>query len=345
MDYRYLGRTGVQVSPLCLGSDDFGDGTPPELAERIILRSLDAGINLIDTGNLYAGGRSEAIIGRTLAASGRRREVLLSTKVDHAPRKPGVSLDEHVPDLPPNVQGNSRLNIIRACELSLKALGTDWIDLLQVHRYYPRYHIEETLGALTDLVRQGKVRYAGCSTFPAWKLMHALMLSEMKGYVRFVSEESPYNLLDRRIENELAPLAEEHGVGLLTWSPLAHGMLTGAYPDAHTFPQGTRAGRRGAFYAARISAEGVRVGREFGKLARDAGLTAAQLAVLWCKDQPGVTAPIIGAGSIAHLEDLLPVLGMSLDDSLREACDALVPPGTHVANFFNTSGWMKTSIG
>lgn len=345
MDYRYLGRTGVQVSPLCLGSDDFGDGTPPELAERIILRSLDAGINLIDTGNLYAGGRSEAIIGRTLAASGRRREVLLSTKVDHAPRKPGVSLDEHVPDLPPNVQGNSRLNIIRACELSLKALGTDWIDLLQVHRYYPRYHIEETLGALTDLVRQGKVRYAGCSTFPAWKLMHALMLSEMKGYVRFVSEESPYNLLDRRIENELAPLAEEHGVGLLTWSPLAHGMLTGAYPDAHTFPHGTRAGRRGAFYAARISAEGVRVGREFGKLARDAGLTAAQLAVLWCKDQPGVTAPIIGAGSIAHLEDLLPVLGMSLDDSLREACDALVPPGTHVANFFNTSGWMKTSIG
>ena len=245
MEYRYLGRTGVQVSPLGLGSDDFGDGTPPDLAERIILRSLDAGINLIDTGNLYAGGRSEAIIGRTLAASGRRREVLLSTKIDHAPRKPGVSLDEHVPELPPNVQGNSRLNVIRACELSLKALRTDHIDLLQVHRYYPQYHIEETLGALTDLVRQGKVRYAGCSTFPAWKLMHAVMLSEMKGYVRFVSEESPYNLLDRRIENELMPLAAEHGVGLLTWSPLAHGMLTGAYEDANTFPKGTRAGRRG----------------------------------------------------------------------------------------------------
>ena len=345
MEHRYLGRTGVQVSPLGLGSDDFGDGTPPDLAERIILRSLDAGINLIDTGNLYAGGRSEAIIGRTLAASGRRREVLLSTKIDHAPRKPGVSLDEHVPELPPNVQGNSRLNVIRACELSLKTLRTDHIDLLQVHRYYPQYHIEETLGALTDLVRQGKVRYAGCSTFPAWKLMHAVMLSEMKGYVRFVSEESPYNLLDRRIENELMPLAAEHGVGLLTWSPLAHGMLTGAYEDADTFPKGTRAGRRGAFYAARITAEGVRIGREFGALARRAGLTAAQLAVLWCKDQPGVTAPLIGAGSLAHLEELLPILDMSLDDSLREACDALVPPGTHVANFFNTSGWMKTSIG
>ena len=258
MEYRYLGRTGIQVSPVCLGSDDFGDGTPPEVAEKLILRSLDAGINLIDTGNLYAGGRSEAIIGKTLAASGRRHEVLISTKIDHAPRKPGVSLDEHVPDLPPNVQGNSRLNIIRACELSLKALKTDWIDLLQVHRYYPQYHIEETLGALTDLVRQGKVRYAGCSTFPAWKLMHALMLSEMKGYVRFVNEESPYNLLDRRIENELVPLAREHGVGLLTWSPLAHGMLTGAYADAATFPKRTRAGSRGAFYAARVTAEGIR---------------------------------------------------------------------------------------
>ena len=247
--------------------------------------------------------------------------------------------------MPPNVQGNSRLNIIRACELSLKALRTDYIDLLQVHRYYPRYHIEETLGALTDLVRQGKVRYAGCSTFPAWKLMQAIMLSEAKGYVRFASEESPYNLLDRRIENELVPLALEHGVGLLTWSPLAHGMLTGAYADAETYPAKTRAGRRGAFYAARITAEGVRIGRAFCELAREADLTAAQLAVLWCKEQPGVTAPLIGAGSVAHLEDLLPVLEMSLDESLREACDALVPPGTHVANFFNTSGWMKTSVG
>ena len=345
MEYRYLGRTGVQVSPVGLGSDDFGDGTPPDLAARIILRSLDAGINLIDTGNLYAGGTSEAIIGRTLAGSKRRHEVLISTKIDHAPRRIGVSLDDHVPRMPPNVQGNSRLNIIRACELSLRALETDYIDLLQVHRYYPRFHIEETLGALTDLVRQGKVRYAGCSTFPAWKLMHAIMLSETKGYVRFVNEESPYNLLDRRIENELVPMAREHGVGLLTWSPLAHGMLTGAYADAGAYPKGTRAGRRGAFYADRITAEGIEVGRAFVELAREAGLTAAQLAVLWCKDQPGVTAPLIGAGSIAHLEDLLPVMEMTLGDSLRQACDALVPPGTHVANFFNTSGWMKTSVG
>jgi len=346
MEYRFLGRTGVQIAPLCLGSDDFGDGTPPDVAETIILRALDAGINLIDTGNLYAGGESEKIIGRTLKDSRRRHEVLISTKIDHAPRRIGVSLDRHVPDLPPNVQGNSRLNIIRACELSLRDLQTDYIDLLQIHRYYPEYHIEETLGALTDLVRQGKVRYVGCSTFPAWKLMHALMLSEMKEYVRFVNEESPYNLLDRRIENELIPLAIEHGVGILAWSPLAHGMLVGAYPNAaDDYPRGTRAGDRGAFYANRVTPEGIEIGRSFMELARSADLSAAQLAVLWCKDQPGITAPLIGVGSIEHLEDLVPVMDMRLEDTLRAACDKLVPPGTHVANFFNTSGWMRTSVG
>ena len=345
MEYRYLGRTGVQISPICLGSDDFGDSTSPELSARIIGRSLDAGINLIDTGNLYAGGTSEKIIGKTLEDSGRRHEVVISTKIDHAPRRIGVSLDSFVPQMPPNVQGNSRLNIIRACELSLRDLKTDYIDLLQIHRYYPQFHIEETLGALTDLIRQGKVLYAGCSTFPAWKLMHALMLSEMKNYVRFANEESPYNLLDRRIENELIPLVTEHGVGLLAWSPLAHGMLVGAYEREDQYPPGTRAAKRGAFYANRVTARGIEVGKAFVLLAREAGLSPAQLAVLWCKDQPGVTAPLIGVGSMEHLEDLLPVMDMSLDESLRIACDQLVAPGSHVANFHNTSGWMRTSIG
>lgn len=345
MEYRYLGRTGVQISPICLGSDDFGDGTPPETAERIILGALDAGINLIDTGNLYAGGQSEKIIGDTLKDAGRRRQVLISTKIDHAPRRIGVSLDHHVPDLPPNVQGNSRLNIMRAVELSLRDLKTDYIDLLQVHRYYPHYHIEETLGALTDLVRQGKVRYVGCSTFPAWKVMHALMLSEMKQYVRLVNEESPYNLLDRRIENEIVPLAIEQGMGILAWSPLAHGMLVGAYERADQYPSGTRAGQRGAFYADRITAKGIEIGKAFCELARAAGMNPAQLAVLWCKDQPGITAALVGVGSVAHLEDLIPVMEMRLNDELRAACDDLVAPGTHVANFLNTSGWMRTSTG
>ena len=194
MDYKNLGRTGLKISAIALGSDDFGDGTSSQVAEKIIMRSVDAGINLIDTGNLYAGGESEKIIGRTLKQNKIRHKVIISTKVDHAPRKKGVSLDKFIPELPPNVQGNSRLNIIRACELSLKSLQTDYIDILQVHRYYPEYHIEETLGALTDLVRQGKVRYVGCSTFPPYILMKAIMLSEMKDLVRFALEESPYNL-------------------------------------------------------------------------------------------------------------------------------------------------------
>ena len=345
MHYRYLGRTGVQISPICLGSDDFGDRTPPETAKKIILNALDAGINLIDTGNLYAGGESEKIIGKTLKDANRRQEVLISTKIDHAPRKIGISLDKHVPSLPPNLQGNSRLNIIRACELSLRDLKTDYIDLLQIHRFYPQYHIEETLSALTDLVRQGKVRYVGCSTFPSWKLMQALMLSEMKGYVRFSNEESPYNLLDRRIENEMIPLALEQEVGILAWSPLAHGMLVGAYKSANQYPKGTRAGDRGSFYADRITEKGIEVGLAFCELASSAGLSPAQLAVLWCKDQPGITAPLVGVGSVKHLRDLIPVMDMTLEDPVRLACDELVPPGTHVANFLNTSGWMKTSTG
>jgi aryl-alcohol dehydrogenase-like predicted oxidoreductase len=344
MEYRLLGRTGVKVSPLGLGSDDFGDATPPDVAAKIIVQAVDAGINLIDTGNLYAGGMSEKIIGRTLKANKLRHRVLISTKVDHAPRKRGVSLDKFVPSLPPNVQGNSRLNIIRACDLSLKSLQTDHIDIFQIHRYYPEYHIEETLGALTDLVRQGKVRYAGCSTFPPYMIMKALMLSEMKNYARFVSEESPYNLLDRRIENELVPMAQEHGLGIAAWSPLAHGVLTGLYDKEDEYPKGSRAALRGSFYADRITAKGIEVGKKFVKLAGEAGLPPAQLGVLWCKDQPGVTTVLIGTRKVAHLEDLIPVMDMTLGDSLRAACDNLVPPGSAVANFHNTSGWMKQQL-
>ena len=344
MEYRFLGRTGIRVSPICLGSDDFGDATPPETAVKIIDRALEAGINMIDTGNLYAGGESEKIIGKALKDNKRRHEVIISTKVDHAPRKRGVSLDEHTPDMPPNVQGNSRLNIIRACELSLRDLQTDYIDLFQIHRYYPEFHIEETLGALTDLVQQGKVRYIGCSTFPPWKIIQAVMLSEMKNWARFVSEESPYNLLDRRIENELIPMAMELGIAILAWSPLAHGMLVGLYTHADEYPVDSRAGLRGSFYADRITAKGIDVGKRFVNLAKEAGLSPAQLGVLWCKDQPGITTTLIGTRKLNHLEDLIPVMEMTLDDSLREACDALVPPGSAVADFHNTAGWMKMRL-
>ncbi len=336
MDYRTLGRTGVKVSALAMGTDNFSDTpnnmapTPADEAARILNRAIDEGINLFDSGDVY---ESEGIVGRTLKENGRREHVLIATKVDH--NKRGLHANDH---------GHSRLNIIRACETSLRNLQTDYIDLYQLHRWSPDIPWEEQLAALDDLVRQGKVRYVGTSTHPAWAVMESIMVSELKGTVRFISEQPPYNLLDRRIENELVPLCQKHGLGVLTWAPMAHGVLAGRYSDADSLPEGSRGALRGRFYADRITPRGVEVGRKFSSLAEQAGLTAAQLAVLWVKDQPGITAPLIGVRSIEQFEPLLAVKDMSLDEGLRAACDDLVPPGSAVANFHNTADWMKMQV-
>lgn len=332
MDYRILGRTGVKVAPLCLGSDNFANPTPEAESIAIIDRATDAGINLIDTSNSYAKGESERIIGRALAANGRRDQIMVATKV-HYPTGPG-----------PNDCGNSRLHLIKACEDSLRRLQTDHIDLYQLHRPSFELPIDETLSALTDLVRQGKVRYIGCSTTPAWKVMESIMASELKGYVRFVSEQPPYNLLDRRIENEMVPMCKEYQVGLLPWSPMAMGILAGRYADAENAPADSRATLRGGIYAERVTARGIEVGNKFVQLARDNGISPAQLAVLWVKDQPGITAPLIGPRTMEQLEHFLPVLDMRLSDQVREACDALVPPGSAVADFHNSAPWMKMQL-
>ena len=332
MEYRILGRTGVKVSPLCLGTDNFANPTSEEESIRIIDRALQAGINFLDTSNSYAQGESERIIGRALAQNGRRHQMIIATKV-HYPVGPG-----------PNDQGNSRLHIIKACEDSLRRLQTDYIDLYQTHRPSLTIPIEETLGALTDLVRQGKVRYIGCSTDPAWKIMEALMVSELKGYARFVSEQPPYNLLDRRIENELVPLCQAYGLAIIPWSPLAMGILAGRYAGAQDYPAGSRANLRGGIYAERVTTRGIEVGRQFAQLAQEHNISAAQLAILWVKEQPGITAPIIGPRTVEQLEHLLPVLELQLDESLRVACDQLVPPGSAVANFHNSAPWMKMQI-
>ncbi|MCA9897616.1 MAG: aldo/keto reductase [Ardenticatenaceae bacterium] len=332
MEYRRLGRSGVKIAPLCLGTDNFANPTPKAEAKAMLNRALDAGINLIDTSNSYAQGESERIIGRALKENGRRQQVLIATKV-HYPTGPG-----------PNERGNGRLHIIQACEDSLRRLQTDHIDLYQLHRPDFEVPIEETLSALTDLVRAGKVRYIGSSTAPAWKVMEAIMVSELRGYVRFVSEQPPYNLLDRRIENELLPLAQAHGLGILPWSPLAMGILAGRYSDAANYPEKSRAELRGGIYAERVTARGIEVGDAFVKLAQEMGISAAQLAVLWVKDQPGVTAPLIGPRTLEQLDHFLPVLEMSLSDEVRAACDALVPPGSAAANFHNSAPWMKMKL-
>lgn len=331
MDYRALGRTGVHVSPLCLGTLNFGGPTRDDDAARIVAASLDAGINLIDTSDSYHGGRSEEAVGKALA--GRRDRVVLATKV-HFPTGSG-----------PNDGGNSRLHILRACDESLRRLRTDYIDLYQVHRPSPEIPIDETLGALTDLVRAGKVRYTGCSTHPAWMVMEALATSERLGLARFVSEQPPYNLLDRRIENELVPMALRHNLAILPWAPLAQGVLAGRYHLGQVVPEDSRAARQpDSIYSRRVTPRGVEAGEAFTALAREQGLTPGQLALLWCKDQPAITSPVVGPRTLDQLRDLLPVLEMSLTDAQRAACDAINPPGTAIVNFHNTAGWMKTVV-
>lgn len=332
MNHRMLGRTGVKVAPLALGTANFADPTPESEAAAIIDRAIDAGINLIDTGDSYAGGEAERFIGRALRRNGRRDDVLIATKT-HFPIGPG-----------PNHRDNSYLNVIRAVDASLTRLGVDHIDLYQLHRPSRIVPVEETLRALDHLVRRGSIRYVGCSTHPAWQVMEALMVSELRGFVRYQSEQPPYNLLDRRIENELVPMCQAHGLSIFPWSPMAMGVLAGRYDDAGAPPADSRAALRGGIYAQRVTPRGVEVGRRFGAIAREQGLSAAQLAVLWVKDQPGITAPLIGPRDVAQLEHLLPVVNMSLPDDVRAACDAFVPPGAAVVNFHNSAAWMKMPV-
>ena len=332
MEYRLLGRTGLKVSPLCLGTANFADPTPEEECIAIVNRAIDAGINLIDTGNNYAKGECERVVGKALSLNNNRQKMVLATKV-HYPMGPG-----------PNDSGNSRLHILKACEDSLRRLNTDYIDIYQIHRPSPDIAVEETLGALTDLVRQGKIRYAGCSTHPAWQVMEALMVSEKYGYAKYILEQSPYNLLDRRIENELIPLCKAYGLGIIAWAPMAMGVLIGRYSSAEDYPADSRAALRGGIYAERVTEKGIEVGDRFVQLAKESGISPAQLSILWVKNQDGITAPLIGPRSVKQLEELLPVLEMQIDKEVKESCDGLVPPGSATANFFNSAEWMKMKI-
>lgn len=334
MEYRMLGRTGVMVSPLCLGAMNFGGPTSEEESIQIIARALDAGINFIDTANVYNAGESERIVGKALQQLRARDRVILATKV-HGKMGEG-----------PNEWGNSRYHIMQACEDSLRRLQTDHIDLYQLHRPSLTIPQDETLRAFDDLVRQGKVRYIGCSTHPAWMVMEALAISERMGIARYISEQPPYNLLDRRIENELVPLAQRYGLALLPWSPLGGGILAGRYTQGQPFPTDSRAGRAGGagLFADRVTAAAVEVAQKLAARAQERGMAVSQLALLWCKDQPGVTSPIIGPRTLAHLEDQLPVLEMALTEEDRAYCDTLVHPGNAVADFHNSNPWMKARI-
>jgi aryl-alcohol dehydrogenase-like predicted oxidoreductase len=333
MEYRTLGRTGVRVSPLCLGAMMFGSWGNPDHDEsiRIIHRALDAGINVIDTADVYSAGESEEIVGKALAG-GRRDDVVLATKVH------GVMSDK------PNYSGNSRRWIAREVENSLRRLRTDWIDLYQIHRPDPTVEIEETLGALTDLVRAGKVRYIGCSTFPAHQVVAAHWAAERRGLERFVTEQPPYSMLVRGIETDLLPVARDYGMGVLPWSPLAGGWLTGRYREGQDNPVSRRAERLPQRYDLTLPGNQAKLHAVelLAQTAEQAGISLIEMAIAWVLEHPAVTAAIIGPRTMEHLESQLGAADIVLEDKVLDRIDEIVPPGTTLAA--GDAGWIPPSL-
>ena len=319
MEYRPLGRTGVQVSPLCLGAMMFGEWGNPDHDDsiRIVHRALDAGINFVDTADVYSGGESEEIVGKALA--GRRDEIVLATKVH------GSMGDD------PNRHGNSRRWIVHEVEASLRRLQTDWIDLYQVHRPEPGTDIDETLGALTDLVRQGKIRYLGSSTFQPSQIVEAQWTAERRGRERFACEQPPYSILVRGIEAEVLPVCERYGMGVIPWSPLAGGWLSGRFrKDGDATSR--RAERLPQRYDLSIpeNQRKLDAAEALARLAEEAGMPLVQLALAFVLRHPAVTAPIVGPRTMEQLEGLLGATEVTLPDEVLDRIDEIVPPGTNV---------------
>ena len=323
MEHRPLGRTGVSVSKLCLGAMMFGNWGTKDHDEsiRIIHRALDAGINFIDTADVYSAGESEEIVGKALAG-GRRDDVILATKFHGA-------MGED-----PNRQGNSRRWIIREVEDSLRRLGTDWIDLYQVHRPDPGTDVEETLGALTDLVHQGKVRYLGSSTFPPSAIVEAQWAARDRHLQRFVCEQPPYSILVRGIEAEVLPTCVRYGMGVIPWSPLAGGWLSGRYRKDADQPAPYSAARRRLAQRFDLSLPAnqrkLEAAEALAQLAEEAGRSLIELAIAFVLNHPAVTAAIIGPRTMEQLESQLPAADVVLDPALLDRVDEIVPPGINL---------------
>ena len=325
MEYRSLGRTGVKVSELCLGCMMFGGKTTPEDSYTIIDHALAAGINFLDTANVYSRGRSEEVTGEALKRNGKRNQIVLATKVH------GVMADDD-----PNMQGNSRRHIIEQCDASLRRLQTDWIDLYQIHRPQSDIPIDETLRALDDLIRAGKVRYIGTSTYGAWQLVESFWMSKELGLNRFVCEQPPYNLLDRRIERELIPMARTYGMAIIPWSPLAGGLLTGKYTRNAPPPAGARFFdyESNPIYQRRWTQQAFDILEGLDPIAKAKGVSMSQLTLAWAVHQPGVTSPIIGPRTMEQLVDNLKALDVKVTDEDRAAIDKISIPGHVYAPFY-----------
>ncbi len=322
MEYRSLGRAGLMVSELCLGCMNFGAATSAADGMHIIDRAIDAGINFLDTANVYGRGSSEIVVGKALQRNGKRQRIVLATKVH------GQMDDSDI-----LTAGNNRRNIIQACEASLKRLQTDYIDLYQIHRPNSNVPIDETLRALDDLIRAGKVRYIGASTFPAWRILESFWVAKELGLNRFVSEQPPYHLLDRSIERELIPMAQTYGMAILPWSPLARGFLTGKYKRGQAIPGDSRFGSD----AGRGEAVERRAQQHFSdraydlldkviEFAQEKSCSPSQLALAWVISKPGVTSAIIGPRTMAHFLDNLGAIDVELSAADHAKLDLAAEP-------------------
>jgi aryl-alcohol dehydrogenase-like predicted oxidoreductase len=321
MDLRTLGSTGVKVSPLCLGAMMFGEwgNTDHEDSVRIIHQALDAGINFIDTADVYSRGESEEIVGKALAG-GRRDNVVLATKVHGA-------MGED-----PNEFGNSRRWIVKEVENSLRRLGTDWIDLYQIHRPEADTDIDETLGALSDLIHAGKVRYVGSSTFPASQIVEAQWVAQRRGRERFVCEQPPYSILVRGIENDVLPTCGRYGMGVIPWSPLAGGWLSGRYRLGEELPKSHRAERIPSRYDLSLpgNQRKLEVADALARVADEAGITLIEMALAFVIRHPAVTAAIIGPRTMDQLVSQLSAADVELSEETLDRIDEIVPPGVNL---------------
>ena len=322
MEYRSLGRTGVQVSQFCLGTMMFGGKTDEAESIRITDYALDQGVNFVDTADIYNANESERIVGKALSTEGKRQNTILATKFNF-PQSADV-----------NARGVSRRHLIDACDASLKRLRTDWIDLYQMHRRSADIPIDETLRALDDLIRAGKVRYVGGSMFPSWQIVESLWVAKELGLNRLVSEQPAYHMLDRTVEREVIPAAQSFGLAVIPWGPLCGGLLTGKYRRDDGDPNGRwQAGKdnfnREATPQAWDVIDLVRT------LAGERGCSVSQLALAWCASQPGITSPIIGPRTFEQVVDNLGAVKVRVERHDRERIDALIPPCSAAMHYYD----------
>jgi aryl-alcohol dehydrogenase (NADP+) len=332
MHYRNLGRTGLKVSPICLGTMMFGGQTDEEQSLRIMHKALDLGVNFFDTADMYARGQSEVLVGKAIA--GRRDAVVLATK-GRQPMGDG-----------PNQGGAGRVHLMRALEASLRRLAVDWVDIYYVHTPDYETPIEETLRALDDMVHSGKVRYIACSNFRAWRVCEALWTSDKLDLYRFACVQPLYNIVNRDIEVELLPLCKEHGLGVVCYSPLARGILSGKYKPGEPFPEGSRAARNDPrMKQAELREASFVVAQEIEDYCRRRSVTPTHFAPAWCLANPIITSVILGPRTMEQFDDNFACLDVKITSEDEAFIDSLVPPGEHSGKGFQDSQYPITGRG